>query len=135
MALIAFADPELKKNTFEITIPWLAGILSTRSLDKQIPGLNQIIAENKERITQGVVAVKALEQLRKNPNDAQARATFEEHKKDLGFGLLVSRSISPTPIKSRKLRSSRLPMTRFRTPSIPCSTLSVSWPEPVSPFC
>ena len=64
MALIAFADPELKKNTFEITIPWLAGILSTRSLDKQIPGLNQIIAENKERITQGVVAVKALEQLR-----------------------------------------------------------------------
>ena len=82
MALIAFADPELKKNTFEITIPWLAGILSTRSLDKQIPGLNQIIAENKERITQGVVAVKALEQLRKNPNDAQARATFEEHKKD-----------------------------------------------------
>lgn len=23
MALIAFADPELKKNTFEITIPWL----------------------------------------------------------------------------------------------------------------
>ena len=91
MALIAFADPELKKNTFEITIPWLAGILSTRSLDKQIPGLNQIIAENKERITQGVVAVKALEQLRKNPNDAQARATFEEHKKDLGFGLLTKK--------------------------------------------
>lgn len=47
MALVAFADPELKKNTFEITIPWLAGILSTRSLDKQIPGLNQIIAETK----------------------------------------------------------------------------------------
>src|SRR5699024_3373082 len=66
-------------------------ILSTRSLDKQIPGLNQIIAENKERITQGVVAVKALEQLRKNPNDAQARATFEEHKKDLGFGLLTKK--------------------------------------------
>ena len=60
MALVAFADPELKKNTFEITIPWLAGILSTRSLDKQIPGLNQIIAENKERITHGVVAVEAL---------------------------------------------------------------------------
>ena len=91
MALVAFADPELKKNTFEITIPWLAGILSTRSLDKQIPGLNQIIAENKERITQGVVAVKALEQLRKNPNDAQAKATFEEHKKDLGFGLLTKK--------------------------------------------
>lgn len=85
MALIAFADPELKKNTFEITIPWLAGILSTRSLDKQIPGLNQIIAENKERITQGVVAVKALEQLRKNPNDAQARATFEEHQERSRF--------------------------------------------------
>lgn len=91
MALVAFADPELKKNTFEITIPWLVGILSTRSLDKQIPGLNQIIAENKERITQGVVAVKALEQLRKNPNDAQAKATFEEHKKDLGFGLLTKK--------------------------------------------
>lgn len=38
-----------------------------------------------------MVAVKALEQLRKNPNDAQAKATFEEHKKDLGFGLLTKK--------------------------------------------
>lgn len=89
MGLVAWADPELKKNTFEITIPWLAGILSTRSLDTPIPGLNQIIAENKTRITQGVVAVKALEALRKDMNNKEALATFEAHKQDLGYGLLT----------------------------------------------
>ena len=60
MALIAFADPELKKNTFEITIPWLAGILSTRSLDKQIPGLNQIIAEKPKNVSLKVWSLSRL---------------------------------------------------------------------------
>ena len=91
MALLAWADPEQKKNTFEITVPWVAGILSTRSLDKTLPGLNDIIAQNKERITQGVVAVQALEKLRKDPKDEQAKNIFEQHKKDLGFGLLTKK--------------------------------------------
>ncbi len=91
MALIAFADPQKKENSFEISVPYLAGILSTRSFDKQIPGLKEIMAENKARIENGVVAVQTLEKLRKDPQNEELKAAFEKNKKDLGFGLLTKK--------------------------------------------
>lgn len=91
MALVAFADPEKQENTFEIKVPYLAGILATRSFDKTVPGLKEIIAENKAKVASGVIAVGALEQLRKDPNNAEVKALFEQHKKDLGFGLLTKK--------------------------------------------
>lgn len=91
MAILAWANPNEHKNSFEIDVPWLAGILSTRSLDKPVPGLNEIIASNKERIASGVQAVQALEKLRKDQADKQAKEIFETHKANLGMGLLTKK--------------------------------------------
>lgn len=91
MAILANADPNKRENTFEISIPWLAGIISTRSIDKELPGLNDIIEQNKVRIQSGLIAVQALEKLRSNKNDLEAKETFEKHVKDLGFGLLTKK--------------------------------------------
>ncbi|SCB83357.1 MULTISPECIES: cytochrome ubiquinol oxidase subunit I [Snodgrassella] len=87
--LIAIPNEQAMKNDFAIEIPWAMGLIGTRSLDKQIPGIKEIIVENIERIRNGREAVIALEVLRKNRTDEQAQATLKKYGNDLGFGLLL----------------------------------------------
>lgn len=87
--LIAIPNEAEMKNDFAIHIPWLMGLIGTRSLDQQIPGIKDIVAHNRERIVSGISAVKALEQLRQDQSNTAAKAVFEKHKADLGFGLLL----------------------------------------------
>ncbi|MDO5696332.1 MAG: cytochrome ubiquinol oxidase subunit I, partial [Eubacteriales bacterium] len=79
------------KNDWAIKIPWVMGLLATRSIHEEIPGIKEIVAENAGRITSGKQAVIALERLRQDRDDAAARALFEEHQEDLGFGLLLKK--------------------------------------------
>lgn len=92
--LIAIPNEAEMKNDFAIEIPWVMGIIGTRSLDKQIPGIKEIKARNRERIVSGIEAVTALDALRRDQNDAAARRGFEAHKADLGFGLLLKKYVS-----------------------------------------
>ncbi len=92
-SLIAFALPneEAQRNDYEIRIPYVLGLIGTRSLTGTIPGIAEIKERNRQRIIDGVLAVKALEALRRNKNDAEALKVFNEHKADLGFGLLLKK--------------------------------------------
>ena len=92
--VIAVPNEAEMKNDFAIHIPWVMGLIGTRSLDKELPGLNQIYALNRERVTVGVEAVKLLEALRKNPQDAALREAFDKVKADLGFGLLLKKYVA-----------------------------------------
>ena len=87
--LVAIPNEAEMKNDFAIHIPWVMGIIGTRSLDKQLPGLNDIMRQNRERIVVGIEAVRLLEQLRANPADKALQARFDKVKADLGFGLLL----------------------------------------------
>ena len=95
-SLVAFALPneETHSNDYEIRIPYLLGLISTRSLTGTIPGITEIKEKNRQRIVNGVFAVKALEALRKNKHDTEALKVFDAHKADLGFGLLLRKYIS-----------------------------------------
>jgi cytochrome d ubiquinol oxidase subunit I len=92
--LIAWPDQAHSKNDWSVKIPWVMGLIGTRSVSKQIPGINDIKARNRERIVNGVVAVNALEALRKHRDDAEAKQVFEQHKADLGFGLLLKKYVT-----------------------------------------
>lgn len=94
LTLIAGINEAEQKNDWEIEIPWLMGLIGTRSISKEIPGIHEIKAKNKERILSGIVAVNALEKLRANREDAQAKQLFETHKADLGFGFLLKKYVS-----------------------------------------
>ena len=89
--LFAIPNEETQSNDYEISIPYVMGLIGTRSLTKTIPGIIEIKAKNRERIINGEIAVKALEALRKNKNDAAALVLFNGHKEDLGFGLLLKK--------------------------------------------
>ena len=91
--LIAIPNEAEMKNDFAIHIPYVMGIIGTRSLDTQIPGIREIVAANKQRIVSGKEAVLALEALRQNRHDTAALATLKQHEADLGFGLLLKANV------------------------------------------
>lgn len=91
-----FAIPDQKnmRNDFVVRIPYVLGFIATRSYDTPIPGIREIVRTNEARIKNGIQAVTALDRLRKNPSDADARKTFDATQKDLGFGLLLREYVS-----------------------------------------
>jgi len=91
--LVAGINEAQAKDDWEIKVPYVMGLIGTRSVSKQIPGIAQIKERNRARIVSGILAVKALQALRADHQDGAARATFEEHKADLGFGLLLRRYV------------------------------------------
>ncbi|MCX5493437.1 cytochrome ubiquinol oxidase subunit I [Kaistia dalseonensis] len=89
MNIIAFPDQAKQDNSFSISVPYLLGIIGTRSLSTELPGIVNLVDSAKERIRAGVSAYAALEAVRANPKDEAARATFAGKWQDLGYGLLV----------------------------------------------
>lgn len=89
--LIAKINEKKQTNDWAVQIPYVMGIIGTRSLDKPILGIKEIKEINKERIINGQHAVGLLEQLRQNPNDVSLVLEFEQVKDDLGFGLLLKK--------------------------------------------
>ncbi len=94
LTVMASINEAAQKNDWEIEIPWVMGLIGTRSLTKQIPGIHDIKAKNRARILRGVVAVNALETLRAKRDDGVAKEVFERHKADLGFGLLLKKYVT-----------------------------------------
>lgn len=93
LTLMASINEAEQKNNWEIEIPWVMGLIGTRSITKEIPGIHEIKAKNRTRIKNGIHAVTALESLRQNADDVGAKTVFEQHKADLGFGLLLKKYV------------------------------------------
>ncbi len=91
---IAIADSKSGKNTFEISIPYMAGIIVTRSLDTKFPGLNELRAINEQRVRNGITAYGLLQKLRSGNYTEEDKALFrDKYVKDLGFGLLLGQYV------------------------------------------
>lgn len=91
LALFALPDQEARTNHAEIELPYLFGLMGTRSLSTPIPGINQLEAQALERIERGQKALVVLEALRQDPKNESLRSEFTSVKDDLGFGLLLKR--------------------------------------------
>jgi cytochrome d ubiquinol oxidase subunit I len=94
LKLLAGINQAQSKNDWEVELPWVMGLIGTRSIDKQIPGIHEIKEKNRHRIESGIQAVTALEVLRKDRGNEAARTTFEQHKADLGFGFLLKKYVA-----------------------------------------
>ncbi len=91
--LFALPNEAAQRNDYELQIPYVLGLIGTRSITETMPGIREIKEKNRERIVEGIKAVSALEQLRRNRDDTAALARFEAHQADLGFGLLLKKYI------------------------------------------
>ncbi|MEW8625283.1 MAG: cytochrome ubiquinol oxidase subunit I [Candidatus Thiodiazotropha sp.] len=87
--LIGFPDQEAQQTRGAITIPWVMGLITTRSVDEEVKGLKDIMLENEARIRSGMRAYDYLQRLRNGDTSEANIALFEETKADLGYGLLL----------------------------------------------
>ena len=92
-------DQEARETKFAIEIPYLLGLIATRTLDTPVEGIKDLVEKAKLRIGQGIQAYEALETLRKDTTDDIARQTFDAHSRFLGYGLLVLRYVDD-PLKA-----------------------------------
>ncbi|PML76623.1 cytochrome ubiquinol oxidase subunit I [Enterovibrio norvegicus] len=87
--VFGFPNQETMETDYAIKIPYVMGIIATRSFDKQVTGLHDIVDEHEVRIRNGMIAYGLLEKLRAGERTPENIAAFDDVKKDLGFGLLL----------------------------------------------
>jgi len=87
--LIGFPDNEAEETHGAVKVPYLLGLIATRSLDTPVTGLKELMVEHERRIRSGMIAYEYLERLRGGQDTDANRAVFEDYKQDLGYGLLL----------------------------------------------
>ena len=89
----AFGIPNqtTQQNDYAVKIPYVMGLVATRSLDQPIPGILELVERAEHRIRGGQIAYGALQRVRADRNDVEAREMFNRHWQDLGHGLLLKR--------------------------------------------
>jgi len=92
-------DMEGRVTNHALHIPWMMGLIGTRSIDKEIPGITELVEVAKTRIRNGLTAYSALETLKANRDNGEARAAFAQTQHDLGYALLLKQFI-PDPAKA-----------------------------------
>ncbi len=94
LTAIGFPSLEDRKTHYEVKIPYVLGLISTRSLTGEVEGILQLVAVSQDRIESGVIAYDALERIKADPADDAARGAFEARRRDLGYGLLLKRYVA-----------------------------------------
>lgn len=91
LTLIGLPNEETMKTDYNVEVPYLLGLIATRSFTKPVEGIANLIANGKTRIRKGILAYDALSRLQKNQQDEQAQADFTEYGRFLGYGLLLKK--------------------------------------------
>lgn len=93
-----FPDQEARETHYAIHIPYVMGLIGTRSLTAEIPGITELVEQAEVRIRSGMIAYEALLTLRaeQEATPQLVKDTFERHSADLGFALLL-RKYTDTP--------------------------------------
>ncbi|MEG2900294.1 MAG: cytochrome ubiquinol oxidase subunit I, partial [Massilia sp.] len=108
-----FPDQNARETHYAIHIPWAMGLIGTRSLSNQIPGISDLVKLAEVRVRQGIVAYGALEEIRalggRAPVPAALQARFEEHSAVLGYALLLKRYVDdPRQASEAQIRQAAL---------------------------
>lgn len=88
---IGIPDQDAMETRYALKIPWVLGLIGTRSVDEPITGLTEILEKNRLRVRNGIKAYTLLQDLRQGKKDTATLAEFNRYKADLGYGLLLKR--------------------------------------------
>jgi len=94
ITVIGFPSVADRTTHMEIKLPYLLGLISTRSFTGEVTGIEELVHKAGERIVNGVEAYDAVEKLKDNRTDLAAREQFEMHKDDLGYAMLLKRYVA-----------------------------------------
>ena len=94
LSLFGIPDMEAHETHWEVKVPYVLGLISTRSLTGEVMGINELVLKADERIRSGIVAYDAVEKLKVDRTNLAAREQFERHKADLGYAMLLKRHVA-----------------------------------------
>ncbi len=87
-----FGLPDLESETtrYAVEIPYLLGIIATRSLDKEVEGIKPLVERNEGRIRNGIAGYEWIAAQGGRPN-AAVPPEIEGSMRDVGYALLLKR--------------------------------------------
>ncbi len=88
--LFGVPDLEQEKTLYKVEIPWVLGLIATRSIDTPVEGIKSLVARSEERIHNGLPAYEWLAARPDGPN-AAIPAELEGAFHDLGHSLLLKK--------------------------------------------
>jgi cytochrome d ubiquinol oxidase subunit I len=90
-AFTIFGLPNLAGHTteYEVKVPWVLGLIATRSTDRTVPGIGELVGEADTRIRDGLIAYRALTAIKQDPRNLASRRMLEAHVSNLGYALLL----------------------------------------------
>lgn len=95
LTLFGIPDQAQHKTHFEVRVPYLLGLIATRSLNKEVKGIKELVEENQTNMRLGIYAYQALLTLRANPNDIEAQELLKMYNHYLGYAFLLKRFHEP----------------------------------------
>jgi cytochrome d ubiquinol oxidase subunit I len=109
---VRLSRPAAEKTHFAIKIPYLTGLIATRSVDTPVTGIKELKREHEARIRNGMKAYAALQRL-KSGDRSPTPAEFDRLKDDLGYGLLLKK-YTTNVVDATPSRFNPRSTTRFR---------------------
>ncbi|MEJ1970265.1 MAG: cytochrome ubiquinol oxidase subunit I [Rhizomicrobium sp.] len=89
--VVGIPDMAGKRTDYAVRVPWMLGLIATRSADTAVPGINDLVHEADTRIRDGLVAYTTLAKLRRDRGNADLRKQLDAHVANLGYALLLKR--------------------------------------------
>ncbi|TRW98156.1 cytochrome bd-I ubiquinol oxidase subunit CydA [Paracoccus sp. M683] len=93
--LFGIPDKEARETKYAIHIPYVMGIIGTRSLTEVIPGIEDLESEARARVRSGLIAYETLLTIRQDREATQPEVIqrFEQHSENLGYAFLLLRYV------------------------------------------
>jgi cytochrome d ubiquinol oxidase subunit I len=95
--VFGFPDTQARETHYAVRVPWVMGLIGTRSLTTEIPGIHQLVDRARTKIRNGLLAYDALQRIREAGSTTavgpEVRDAFETNGADLGYALLLKRYV------------------------------------------
>ncbi|OGT59293.1 MAG: cytochrome d terminal oxidase subunit 1 [Gammaproteobacteria bacterium RIFCSPHIGHO2_12_FULL_43_28] len=91
LTVIGFPDQANRITKYTLKIPYLLGLIATRSIHEPVYGIVDLVDEARHRIQSGMHAYSALDALQKDPNDKHAEDVLTANEENIGYGFLLKR--------------------------------------------
>ena len=89
--LFGWPDEKTQRTDYALRIPYVMGLIATRSIDTPVQGIADLRETNRRRIESGMLAYGALQDIKRGAATPQTRQMFADHEPYLGYGLLLKR--------------------------------------------
>ena len=93
LSIFGIPSNEGRETRFEVKIPYVLGLISTRSLTGEVAGITPLVEQARLRIIRGIDASDAVEKLKIDRTHHAARAQFERNKAHLRHAMLDRKSV------------------------------------------